>query len=55
MLLTCQAIYGIERGGELVALLEDATGELCPCKQGRVCPLLPRDDAPMSSPLLHSA
>lgn len=55
MLLTCQAIYGRERGGELVALIEDATGELCPCKEGRTCPLLPRDDAPTMPPLLRSA
>ena len=43
MLLTCQAIYGIERGDELSAFIEQATGEPCPCRQGRACPMMPAD------------
>lgn len=41
MLLTCQTIYGKERGAQLVAFLEQSTGEPCPCKQGQPCPLMP--------------
>lgn len=41
MSLTCQAIYGKERGGQMVALIEEATAEPCPCKQGSPCPLMP--------------
>jgi hypothetical protein len=40
-MLTCEAMYGNERGGQMVAMIEDVTAELCPCKQGAVCPLLP--------------
>lgn len=43
-MLTCQAIYGSQRGEELSAFIEVVTGAACPCKQGRVCPLLPRAD-----------
>ncbi len=39
--LLCKEKLGEVRGAELVALVERATGEKCPCKQGRVCPLLP--------------
>lgn len=52
MLTVCQTIYGRERGADLSAFLEKATGEPCPCSQGRTCPLLPPpprqalDDAP---------
>lgn len=62
MLLTCQAIFGEERGAELSAFLERATGEPCPCRQGRVCPLLPANVVeppcprhPNPNPLLNTA
>jgi hypothetical protein len=41
MLLVCEAIYGVERGIEVRAMVEGATGEACPCRQGRPCPLMP--------------
>jgi hypothetical protein len=37
----CKAIYGIERGAQVQAFLEGAMNEPCPCRQGRVCPLMP--------------
>lgn len=42
MLLTCQAIYGVERGAELSVFIEGATGSPCPCKQNKPCALMPR-------------
>jgi hypothetical protein len=45
MLLTCQAVYGVERGDELSAFIEQVTGEPCPCRQGRACPMMPADEA----------
>lgn len=43
MLLTCEAIFGNERGGQLRKCIEDSTGEVCPCRQGKSCPLMPAD------------
>ncbi len=40
VLLPCQAMFGVERGDEIIALIEAATGELCPCKQDAGCPLV---------------
>ena len=39
-LLPCQALFGLERGAQIVAAVEEDLGGPCPCKQGRVCPLL---------------
>lgn len=39
-ILHCQAMFGLERGTQIQALVEAATGEDCPCIQGRVCPLI---------------
>ena len=39
-LLPCQALFGLQRGGQIIAAVEEDTGDLCPCKQGRTCPLL---------------
>ena len=41
--LPCKALFGDVRGSEIVELVEATTGEACPCKQGRPCPLLPID------------
>lgn len=41
MLLTCQAIYGTERGTQVQTLIEQATAQPCPCSQGQPCPLMP--------------
>lgn len=54
MIQVCQAIYGNERGAALQSFLEKATGEPCPCAQGRVCPLMPpapRDSAEVVAPV----
>lgn len=40
MLLTCEVIYGQERGRQLRACIEGATGQPCPCRQGQACPLM---------------
>lgn len=45
IMLTCQAIYGTERGSELSAFMEKATGLPCPCQQGDSCFLMPRPRA----------
>lgn len=39
--LPCKEKFGEVRGSEVIALIERTTGELCPCKAGRACPLLP--------------
>lgn len=39
--LFCHARLGLERGDRVIALVEETTGELCPCKQARACPLAP--------------
>lgn len=44
-LLPCQEMFGMERGGDLIAWVEAATGaDLCPCKRGEACPLLALHD-----------
>lgn len=42
MLEVCKTIYGNERGAALQSYLEGATGQPCPCRQGQICPLMPR-------------
>jgi hypothetical protein len=41
MLLACEAIFGRERGAKIIARVEEATGQACPCKQGLPCPIAP--------------
>jgi hypothetical protein len=41
MLNVCEAIYGLERGRRIRAVLESGLGEPCPCRQGQSCPLMP--------------
>ena len=68
--LGCEVLFTTERGRAVQELIEGATGELCPCKQGKVCPLLPemgrvsmdasvaREIAygpPMGTPLMRTA
>jgi hypothetical protein len=38
--LECTKIFGQVRGAEIVELVERTTGQPCPCKQGRPCPLV---------------
>ena len=35
----CEDSMGLIRGLEIQALVEAATGDVCPCKQGEGCPL----------------
>jgi len=39
-LLPCEALFGLRRGAQIIAAVEEDTGAPCPCRQGRVCPLL---------------
>lgn len=39
--LPCKTMFGATRGSEMVELVERTTGDLCPCKRGLACPLLP--------------
>lgn len=41
MLLTCHTIFGVQRGDELLELIEETTGQPCPCRRGQPCPLMP--------------
>lgn len=43
VLLTCEAIYGVERGARMLSIIERSTGVPCPCKQGKACPLMPSE------------
>lgn len=43
--LPCKTMFGEARGSEIIELVERTTGELCPCKAGRACPLLPAPGA----------
>lgn len=40
-MLGCEILWGPEDAARVRQLVEEATGEDCPCLQGRVCPLLP--------------
>lgn len=42
MALGCVALFGIERGREIRALIEKLTDSVCPCVAGKPCPLLPQ-------------
>lgn len=42
MALPCKARFGEVRGREIQVLVEESTGDICPCKQGQPCPLLVR-------------
>jgi hypothetical protein len=37
----CEILFTVERAAAVRELIEGAMGELCPCKQGRGCPLIP--------------
>lgn len=39
--LRCRFVFGHEEAERVVAIVEKATGEPCPCQQGKPCPLLP--------------
>ena len=39
-MLGCELLFDEEKAARIRAMIEDATGELCPCARGLVCPLL---------------
>jgi len=41
----CEVLFGAKRAQDMQDMIERATGDVCPCKRGRVCPLLPREGA----------
>jgi hypothetical protein len=47
----CEALFGVERGQEIQALIESASGAPCPCKVGLAC-LLVAQVAEAVAPLL---
>lgn len=52
----CEVMWGDDRAVKVQALVEESTGQLCPCKRGEGCPLLPKDMAArLENPLLRSA
>lgn len=40
-MLGCQMLFGTERAVDVQRMVEEATGEMCPCLAGRECPLVP--------------
>lgn len=42
----CEILFTEDRAEAVQELIEGATGEPCPCKQGKVCPLLPELKVP---------
>ena len=39
--MECERAMGLVRGREIRELVEAATGDVCPCRKGQICPLLP--------------
>jgi hypothetical protein len=39
--LWCEALMPTARAVALQGLIEEQTGQPCPCKQGHACPLMP--------------
>jgi hypothetical protein len=44
-MFTCEALFGAARGREIQDMIEGLIEAPCPCKAGRVCPLLASADA----------
>jgi hypothetical protein len=40
MALGCEILFSKEQGKAMRSLIERTTGEVCPCRQGKPCPLL---------------
>jgi hypothetical protein len=36
----CEVLFDNDRAAMLQSIIEGSTGEPCPCKQGKACPLL---------------
>lgn len=37
-------VWGVKEGHKVRVLIEEATGEPCPCSQGKCCPLVPAEN-----------
>ncbi|MGZ4519091.1 MAG: hypothetical protein ACXVXP_05875 [Mycobacteriaceae bacterium] len=37
----CEILFTEEQGKKMMDMVERVTGQPCPCKQGKTCPLLP--------------
>ncbi len=47
----CEVLWDdIVQANRVQAIVEDATGQPCPCLQGRECPLLPGDVTLVAGP-----
>ena len=44
----CEVLFNSEQALHIQQLIETATGRPCPCKQGRTCPLLARQEVAAS-------
>ena len=40
VILGCDVLFGPEKAARIQERVEDALGDLCPCKRGLPCPLL---------------
>lgn len=51
-MLGCVTLFGPDRGAEVQLMVEAALGGPCPCKLGKVCPLLPLPEGQHGGDLL---
>jgi hypothetical protein len=40
-MLGCELLFSVEKAEQVQRMVEEATGEQCPCKRSAPCPLLP--------------
>ena len=50
MALGCEILFTKEQGRAMRSLIERTTGEACPCRQGKPCPLLGNGKMPGWTP-----
>jgi hypothetical protein len=51
----CERLFGVSQGLAIQALVESATGGLCPCKRGLQCLLTPRVEPLAEHPAVAEA
>lgn len=37
----CEVVWDVETADRVEELVEESTGEPCPCRQGKTCPFVP--------------